>query len=81
MLLAHGSAAKLYRQKYKAAQGGQLSFTTLVTWPEPVSASPEDARAAQNMLDSEVGWFLDPIFFGDYPGGLLDTACLVTCVA
>jgi hypothetical protein len=23
------------------------------------------------MLDSEVGWFLDPIFFGDYPGKIL----------
>jgi hypothetical protein len=40
-----------------------------VTWPEPVSGLSEDRRAAQNMLDSEVGWFLDPVFFGDYPGG------------
>jgi beta-glucosidase len=69
VLLAHASASKLYQQKYKSAQGGQVSFTTLVTWPEPVSGSSEDRRAAQNMLDSEVGWFLDPVFFGNYPGG------------
>lgn len=70
VLLAHASAAKLYQQRYKASQGGQISFTTLVTWPEPVSGSAEDSRAAQNMLDSEVGWLLDPIYFGDYPASL-----------
>lgn len=70
MLLAHAAAVQLYRQKYQAVQGGQVSFTTLVTWPQPLSSSAEDKRAAQNMLDSEVGWFLDPIYFGDYPGEL-----------
>lgn len=90
MLLAHASAAKLYQQRYKASQGGQISFTTLVTWPEPVSGSAEASRAAQNMLDSEVGWLLDPIYFGDYPGGwvacwlvllllLLSCSCVAMC--
>jgi beta-glucosidase len=78
-LLAHASASKLYQQKYKAAQGGQVSFTTLVTWPEPVSSSAEDRRASQNMLDSEVGWFLDPVFFGDYPGRLARLFDLYGC--
>ena len=41
---------------------GRLSFSTLVTWPEPATSSPADARAAQNKLDGDVGWFLDPIF-------------------
>jgi beta-glucosidase len=58
----------LYRQRYRASQGGQISFSTLVTWAEPATASPADQQAAQNRLDAEVGWFLDPIFFGDYPG-------------
>jgi len=71
VLLAHAKAAQLYRQKYQAAQRGQLSFSTLVTWPEPASTSPQDARAAQNKLDAEVGWWLDPVYFGDYPGWLV----------
>lgn len=54
LLLAHASAVQLYRQKYKASQGGQLSFSTLVTWPEPASDSPADQQAAQNRLDAEV---------------------------
>jgi beta-glucosidase len=71
LLLAHGEAVRLYRAKYAASQGGQLSFSTLVTWPQPVSSSSAaDKRAAQNKLDAEVGWFLDPVFTGDYPASL-----------
>jgi len=68
VLLAHAKAVQVYRLKYQAAQRGQLSFSTLVTWPEPTSTSPQDARASQNKLDAEVGWWLDPVYFGDYPG-------------
>eukprot|EP00775_Hariotina_reticulata_P009277 gene9277-9442_t len=73
VLMAHAKAAQLYRQKYQAAQRGQLSFSTLVTWPEPASSSPQDVRAAQNKLDAEVGWWLDPVYFGDYPATLKAT--------
>jgi hypothetical protein len=70
LLLAHAAAAGLYKSKYAPSQGGRLSFTTLITWAEPASGSPEDAAAAQAKLDAEVGWFLDPIFKGDYPASL-----------
>eukprot|EP00877_Chromochloris_zofingiensis_P006256 jgi/Chrzof1/1884/Cz10g24250.t1 len=45
----------------------------LINWAEPVSSSSVDRRAAQNKLDAEVGWFLDPIFLGDYPASLRAT--------
>lgn len=61
---------QLYRQRYKGSQGGQLSFSTLVTWAEPLTNSEADRQAAQNRLDAEIGWFLDPVFFGDYPASL-----------
>ena len=61
---------QLYRQVYQPRQGGQVSFSTLVTWAEPLTNSPADRQAAQNRLDAEVGWFLDPVFFGDYPSSL-----------
>ncbi|GBF94088.1 beta-glucosidase-like [Raphidocelis subcapitata] len=70
VLLAHAAAAAAYNSKYRAAQNGALSFSTLVTWAEPASGSEEDAAAAQNKLDADVGWFLDPIFKGDYPASL-----------
>eukprot|EP00878_Enallax_costatus_P013546 GHUV01014162.1.p1 GENE.GHUV01014162.1~~GHUV01014162.1.p1 ORF type:complete len:419 (+),score=70.36 GHUV01014162.1:205-1461(+) len=70
VLLAHAEVVQLYRQKYKPSQRGQVSFTTLVTWPEPATGSAADKRAAQNKLDAEVGWFLDPVYFGDYPASL-----------
>jgi beta-glucosidase/6-phospho-beta-glucosidase/beta-galactosidase len=68
LLLAHAAAVQLYRTKYARTQGGQLSFTTLVTWAEPASSSEADKRAAQNKLDADVGWMLDAVFFGDWPG-------------
>lgn len=71
LLLAHAAAAKLYRERYRAAQGGRLGFTTLVTWAEPADpGSRADALAARNKLDAEVGWFLDPVFSGDWPRSL-----------
>lgn len=71
LLLAHAAAAALYREKYRRAQGGRLSFSTLITWAEPAGpASAADAAAAQNKLDAEVGWFLDPVSKGDYPPSL-----------
>lgn len=70
VLLAHATAVQLYRARYAASQRGALSFSTLFTWPVPSSSSPADARAAQNKLDAEAGWFLDPVFFGDYPPSL-----------
>ncbi|KAI8467355.1 MAG: glycoside hydrolase superfamily [Monoraphidium minutum] len=70
VLLAHAAAARLYRARYAPAQGGRLSFSALVTWPEPAGGGAADKAAAQNKLDAEVGWFLDPIFSGDYPASL-----------
>lgn len=52
LLLAHAAAAQLYRRRYRSSQRGALSFSTLVTWPQPVSNSSDDARAAQNKLDA-----------------------------
>jgi beta-glucosidase len=62
---------QLYRTRYAASQRGALSFSTLFTWPMPANpSSSADARAAQNKLDAEAGWLLDPVFFGDYPASL-----------
>ncbi|XP_044382128.1 beta-glucosidase 32 [Triticum aestivum] len=67
LLLAHASAVSLYREKYKAAQGGQIGITLLGWWHEPASDTPQDAAAAVRMNDFHIGWFMHPLVYGDYP--------------
>lgn len=66
MLLAHARAVALYRKKY-ADLGGKLSLNLNSAWAEPASDSMNDATAAANAMDEELGWFADPVFTGDYP--------------
>ena len=35
-------------------------------WTEPL-LTPADAAAAQRRQEFQIGWFADPVFFGDYP--------------
>ncbi|KAK9163387.1 hypothetical protein Syun_004289 [Stephania yunnanensis] len=48
-------------------QRGQMGITILAMWIKHVSDSPKDIAAKQRMLDFHLGWFLDPLVYGDYP--------------
>lgn len=64
LLLAHARAVA----RCRAAACGKISLAMNVVWYEPADPSdPLHVRAAQNALDRESGWFLDPIVKGDYP--------------
>ncbi|CAK8574740.1 unnamed protein product [Lathyrus sativus] len=67
MLLAHASAAKLYRKKYKAKQMGFIGFNLIVIGFIPLTNTTEDIIATQRARDFYIGWFLNPFIFGEYP--------------
>ncbi|XP_042517813.1 beta-glucosidase 11-like isoform X1 [Macadamia integrifolia] len=67
ILLAHASAARLYKKKYQAKQNGVIGLNILTSGLVPLTNSTEDVRAAQRVHDFIHGWFLDPLVFGDYP--------------
>ncbi|CAM6097797.1 unnamed protein product [Calypogeia fissa] len=66
-LLAHAAAADTYRTKFQAQQKGAIGITVDCTFPFPLTNSSDDRDAAQRSLEFQLGWFLDPLFFGDYP--------------
>ncbi|KAL6279024.1 hypothetical protein ACE6H2_022625 [Prunus campanulata] len=66
-LLAHAAAVSIYRSKYKDKQGGQVGLTVDCEWAEAHSDKIEDKIAAARRLDFQLGWFLDPIYYGEYP--------------
>ncbi|MCO5563468.1 hypothetical protein L7F22_017110 [Adiantum nelumboides] len=70
LLLAHAEAVDVYRTKYQPSQNGSIGFAVWFRWSEPLTDSAEDILAAQRATDFLVGWFLDPIFFGDYPDSM-----------
>ncbi|KAF7010164.1 hypothetical protein CFC21_024617 [Triticum aestivum] len=67
MILSHAAAVDNYKRNYQATQGGSIGIVIAMKWYEPLTNSTEDILAARRALSFEVDWFLDPIFFGDYP--------------
>ncbi|KAH7920871.1 glycoside hydrolase family 1 protein [Leucogyrophana mollusca] len=67
VILSHAYAVKLYREEFKAAQGGEIGITLNGDWAMPYDDSPQNVEAAQHALDVAIGWFADPIYLGHYP--------------
>ncbi|PON55408.1 Glycoside hydrolase [Parasponia andersonii] len=66
-VLAHAAAASIYKYKYKEKQGGQVGLVVDCEWAEANSDKIEDQIAAARRLDFQLGWYLHPIYYGDYP--------------
>lgn len=55
-------------------QGGQIGLTLIGRWFVPLNeTSISDQMAAQRAIDFIVGWFLEPLVYGDYPKIMKDT--------
>ncbi|KAL5545021.1 hypothetical protein UlMin_008805 [Ulmus minor] len=67
VLLAHAAAVKLYRLRYQQSQRGEIGISHVGKYLESYSESPEDKAAAKRVLDFELGWFMEPLVYGDYP--------------
>lgn len=66
-ILAHAAAVSIYRNKYKDKQGGHIGLAVDCEWAEASSDKIEDKNAAARRLDFQLGWYLHPIYYGDYP--------------
>ncbi|XP_008792724.2 beta-glucosidase 6 isoform X2 [Phoenix dactylifera] len=70
VLIAHATVAEIYKTKYKATQHGIIGIAFDVMWFIPMTNSREDIDATQRAQDFQFGWFMDPLFFGDYPSSM-----------
>ena len=64
---AHAKAVQIYRDTYQSQQQGQIALSNNCDWREPLSEHPADKEATQRSLEFFMGWFADPVYFGDYP--------------
>jgi beta-glucosidase len=67
ILLSHASASRLYNRRYKGKQNGMIGINLLAYWFEPYTNATLDILATQRALDYWIGWFLNPLVYGDYP--------------
>jgi beta-galactosidase len=67
LIRAHAYAVDEYRKKFQSQQNGIIGITNNSDWREPLTQSENDKQAAQRALEFFLGWFADPIYFGDYP--------------
>jgi beta-glucosidase len=61
----------LYREQYQPTQQGLIGMTLNQDWAEPLDPhNPADVAAAQRKNEFQMGWFADPMVFGDYPDSM-----------
>jgi beta-glucosidase/6-phospho-beta-glucosidase/beta-galactosidase len=79
ILISHAKAVDLYRKKFKEIQGGVIGITLNSDWREPKPtedpvAKKQNLEASERSLLFLLGWYADPIYFGDYPQVMKDRA-------
>ncbi|XP_050289326.1 beta-glucosidase 11-like isoform X24 [Quercus robur] len=67
ILLGHASAARLYKEKYQDQQHGFIGINLFAFWLHPLTNKTKDVIATQRAKDFLIGWYADPLVYGDYP--------------
>ncbi|KAL9247165.1 hypothetical protein vseg_020627 [Gypsophila vaccaria] len=67
LLLAHASAARLYREKYQERQRGFVGFNLYTFHFIPYTNTRGDVTATERAYDYFIGWFMQPLIHGEYP--------------
>ncbi|KAL4326096.1 hypothetical protein GQ457_11G028580 [Hibiscus cannabinus] len=67
LLLAHATAARLYKDKYQAEQGGVIGMSNVAQYYEPYSYTLADRKVARRAMEFDLGWFMEPLVRGQYP--------------
>ncbi|KAH9329023.1 hypothetical protein KI387_001131 [Taxus chinensis] len=73
VLLSHAEAVGVYREKFQEKQKGFIGLALFTSWFVPMTNSTKDIIATQRMLDFQIGCYIDPIVFGDYPSLMKET--------
>uniref|UniRef100_A0A2C9K7J0 Cytosolic beta-glucosidase n=1 Tax=Biomphalaria glabrata TaxID=6526 RepID=A0A2C9K7J0_BIOGL len=76
LLLAHVEVYLLYKTSFKAAQNGQVGLSLRFDWFYPDTTSVDGDEAAMRSIAFRIGWFLDPLYHGDYPSLMKEKVAL-----
>ncbi len=68
VLLAH---ARAYHSMHKVLKDIRIGMAINSDWAEPYSNTPEDIGASIRVMEFSLGWFMDPLYFGQYPESML----------
>lgn len=49
----------------RCLQAGKIGIALNIEWLEPLTDSPVDKAAATTGVEGALGWFADPLFFGE----------------
>ncbi|CAK7325990.1 unnamed protein product [Dovyalis caffra] len=58
---------ELVKKKEFDKQGGQIGMVVDCEWAEASSNKIEDKIATVRRLEFQLGWYLNPLYYGDYP--------------
>ncbi|KAJ0258538.1 Beta-glucosidase 15 [Hirschfeldia incana] len=68
LILSHGAAVEVYREKYNASQKGQIGIALNTAWHLPYSEeSADDKLAVARVLAFTFDFFMEPLVTGKYP--------------
>ncbi|KAL0342709.1 UNVERIFIED_CONTAM: Raucaffricine-O-beta-D-glucosidase [Sesamum calycinum] len=75
LLLCHSAAVQLYRTNFQMYQNGQIGIVLISNYHYPFdSTSQNDKDAVERALDFMLGWFLEPVIYGQFPASMLQYA-------